>query len=212
MSRVKVVPKKRGRDHTGSGGSGRRGTGAGIDEVRASLIRDFGRQYVRFGHSELMGRTVGQLLCAEAPLTVDDISERLGVSKSPINEIARRLEELNLVRRIRVPGDRKYYYEIASTVFLQAATNLYRLYEENLRLADSALRAALERLDDAHADRDATRLLCERLIDMREFHRHLVEAYRRFIDEWREAEAELPSVEAYAELLASRHAPMLSGL
>lgn len=186
--------------------------GAGIDEVRDSLIRGFGRQYVRFGHSELMGRTVGQLLCAEAPLTVDDISERLGVSKSPINEIARRLEELNLVRRIRIPGDRKYYYEISPTVFLQAATNLYRLYEENLRLADGALRAALSHLDGADGEEDAARLLCQRLIDMREFHQHLVDAYRRFIDEWREAEAELPPVEEYTRRLESSRAPVLSSL
>lgn len=170
-----------------------------MDALREMLVRDFGRQYERFGHSELLGRVVGLLLCAEKPLTVDDISERLGVSRSPVNQISRRLEELNLVRRIRIPGDRKYYYEISPTVFLQAATNVYRLYEENLRVADTTLRAALGRLSEvAGEERSVLRTMCERLIDMREFHLHLLDAYRRFIDEWREAQTTLPAVEEYA--------------
>ena len=174
------------------------------DDLRESLIRDFGRQYVRFGHSELMGRTVGLLLAAEEALTTDEIAARLGVSKSPINQIARRLEELNLVRRIRKPGDRKHYYEISPRVFLQAATNLYRLYEENLRLADRTLRSALGRLQRAKAaESESLRLLCERVIDMREFHLHLVESYKRFIEEWNDAELKLPPVEAYAKRLAA---------
>lgn len=182
----------------------KRSSRGGRDELRESLIGGFGRQYVRFGHSELMGRTVGQLLCAEEPLTVEEIAARLGVSKSPVNQIARRLEQLNLVRRIRKPGDRKHYYEISPRVFLQAATNLYGLYEENLRLADASLRAALARLEgERGAVADATRVLCERLIDMREFHVHLVEAYRRFIEEWNEAELELPPVETYAKRLGA---------
>lgn len=171
-------------------------------DLRESLIRDFGRQYVRFGHSELMGRAVGLLLSVEEPLTTEEIAARLGVSKSPINQIARRLEELNLVRRIRKPGDRKHYYEISPRVFLQAATNLYRLYEENLRLAERTLRTALTQLERARgAEADALRLLCERVIDMREFHLHLVDSYKRFIEEWNEAELRLPSVETYAKRL-----------
>jgi DNA-binding transcriptional regulator GbsR (MarR family) len=147
---------------------------------------------------------VGQLLCAEEPLTVDEIAVRLGVSKSPINQIARRLEELNLVRRIRKPADRKHYYEISPRVFLQAATNLYRLYEENLQLADSALRSALDRLGEASgAEAEGLRLLSERLVNMREFHLHLVESYRKFLEEWNEAELSLPSVAAYAKKLSA---------
>jgi DNA-binding transcriptional regulator GbsR (MarR family) len=174
-----------------------------MDALREMLVSDFGRQYERFGHSELLGRVVGLLLCAEKSLTVDDISERLGVSRSPVNQISRRLEELNLVRRIRIPGDRKYYYEISPTVFLQAATNVYRLYEENLRVADRTLRKAIEQLDAQQSaeERSVLRTMCERLIDMREFHLHLLDAYRRFIDEWRAAQVGLPSLDEYAARL-----------
>jgi hypothetical protein len=43
--------------------------------------------------------------------------------------------------------------------------------------------------------------MCERLIDMREFHLHLLDAYRRFIDEWRAAQVGLPSLDEYAARL-----------
>ena len=103
--------------------------------------------------------------------------------------------------------------KISPRVFLQAATNLYRLYEENLRLADRALRTALGRLERAKGpEAESLRLLCERVIDMREFHLHLVEAYRSFIEEWNEAELELPPVETYAKRLAATSAATRSAL
>lgn len=170
-----------------------------MEELRESLVREFGRQYVRFGHSDLMGRVVGLLLSAERAMTETQIADVLHVSKSPVNKMTSRLEELKLVRRVRKPGDRKYYYELAPNAFLQAGTNLYRLYGENLRIADVHLRSALDRFERTSGDeREACRLLCERLIEMREFHRRMIASYRRFIDEWREAREALPSVKDLA--------------
>jgi DNA-binding transcriptional regulator GbsR (MarR family) len=167
-----------------------------MDEMRHALIEDFGNGYVKFGHSELMGRIVGLLICSEAPLTVDEISEQLQVSKSPVNQIARRLEELSLIRRVWVKGDRKHYYQIADDVFLQAGANLSRLFEENLQIAERHRRTALKKFAAAGREEKAKlRAFCERLINMHEFHLREIESYRRFIEDWKAAKAELPSVE-----------------
>ena len=175
-----------------------------MHELRRALVVDFGQQYVRFGHSELMGRVVGLLLSASAPMTEEEIAAELQVSKSPINQITSRLEELSLVRRIRIRGDRRYYYEISSDVFFQAGLNLARLLEDNLHIADAHLRAALAQLRSAaDAERAEIRVLCQRLIQMREYHRRVTEAYRRAVEEWREASRLLPDVEAYALELES---------
>ncbi len=72
-------------------------------------------------------------------------------------------------------------------------------------MADTTLRKALGQLSEDQSDdeRAVLRTMCERLIDMREFHVHLVEAYRRFIEEWNEAELGLPPVETYAKRLGA---------
>jgi DNA-binding transcriptional regulator GbsR (MarR family) len=169
-----------------------------MHQLRQALVGDFGQQYVRFGHSELMGRVVGLLLTATAPMMEDEIAAELHVSKSPVNQITRRLEQLSLVRRVRYKGDRRYYYEISPDVFFQAGLNLARLLEDNLHIADAHLRAALQRLSAAApGERAEIRVLCERLIQMREYHRRVTEAYRRAVEEWREVSRSLPSVEQY---------------
>jgi DNA-binding transcriptional regulator GbsR (MarR family) len=171
-----------------------------MDETRHALIEDFGNGYVRFGHSELMGRIVGLLLCSEEAMTVDDISERLEVSKSPVNQIARRLEELNLIRRVWVRGDRKHYYQIADDVFLQAGMNLSRLFEENLRIAEKYLRDLAKKYAAANKEEKAKlRNLLERIMMMREFHQREIESYRRFIDEWKTAKKNPPALEEFVK-------------
>jgi len=169
-----------------------------MDETRHALIEDFGTGYVKFGHSELMGRVVGLLLFSEEPMTADEMSERLETSKSPVNQIARRLEELSLIRRVWVKGDRKHYYQIADDVFLQAGANLSRLFEENLRIAEKHLRGLVKKYAAANKDeKNKLRPLLERIILMREFHQREVESYRRFIEEWKSAKKDLPKVEEY---------------
>jgi len=174
-----------------------------MDETRHALIEDFGNGYVKFGHSELMGRIVGLLLCFEEAMTVDDISERLEVSKSPVNQIARRLEELSLIRRVWVKGDRRHFYQIADDVFLQAGMNLSRLFEENLRIAEKYLRGLAKKYAAANKEERAKlRPLIERMSMMREFHLREIESYRRFIDEWKIAKKNLPAFEEYAKKLS----------
>jgi HTH-type transcriptional regulator, osmoprotectant uptake regulator len=167
-------------------------------EIVEVLVNEIGLQYVKFGHSELLGRVVGLLIASERALSEEEIAAELGVSKSPVNQITRRLEELNQVRRVRIPGDRKYYYEIAPDVFLRAAAYLAQLYEENVRIADTHLRSAVAQLQEAPAEEQAPiRLVCERLLEMRAFHSAHIAAHRRFLDEWKRLRAQVPSVEEY---------------
>ncbi|MFQ5651699.1 MAG: GbsR/MarR family transcriptional regulator [bacterium] len=173
-----------------------------MDQLQNAIVEDFGSGYVKFGHSELLGRVVGLLLCTDTPLTEEQISQELHVSKSPINQITRRLEQLNLVRRVRLQGDRKFYYQVSSDLFLQAGINLSRLYEDNLRIAETHLQVVLEKYRTAEAEERAKLgIIAERLIKMREFHLRQVQSYERFIGEWRTAKMNLPTVEEYAERL-----------
>lgn len=177
-----------------------------MESFKQALVDDFGLGYVKFGHSELMGRMVGLLLCSTEPLDAERIADELHVSKSPVNAIARRLEELNLIRRVRFKGDRKYYYEVSPHVFLQAGANLNRLEEQNLNIANNHLRVALERFEAAEGEkRETWRVICNRLIQMREFHLRMIDTFREFMEEWQAEREELPPVEEYRELL---NAPM----
>ena len=182
-----------------------------IDAIRQTLTQDFGLGYVKFGHSELLGRIVGLLIASVGALSEEQIAAELEVSKSPVNQITRRLEEINLVRRVRIKGDRKYYYTITPHVFLQAGVNQYRLYEETLQVANRNLETVLRAYVEAEGEaREELQIVGERLIRMREFHLRMIDSYRHFIDEWRAAENDLPSVDDYIERWDTQPLPAYS--
>jgi DNA-binding transcriptional regulator GbsR (MarR family) len=168
-----------------------------MEKLHEDIIEDFGNGYVKFGHSELMGRVVGLLLCMRETVTEDQICEMLHVSKTPVNQITKRLENLNLIRRVWVRGDRKHYYQIAGDVFQQASLNLMRLYEDNLRVAERHLRGVLKQLAQASTEEEKAglRLVGGRMIAMRGFYQHLLETYQRFIEDWKAAKKNLPKIE-----------------
>ncbi len=169
-----------------------------MDEIRQALVEDFGNGYASFGNSELMGRIVGLFLCADEPVNVDQIAEQLHVSKSPVNQICNRLEELKLIRRAWIKGERKYHYEIVDNVFLQASLNVSRLTEGNLQIAERNLEAVAKKFRTAgKAEKEELKVVCQRLLEMREFYRKMIESHHRFIDDWRVARPRLPSVEAF---------------
>lgn len=171
-----------------------------MDTIQQVIVDDFGRGYVKFGHSELMGRVVGLLICATEPLTEEEISQALNVSKSPVNQITSRLEELNLVHRVRIKGVRKFYYQISPDVFAQAALNLSRLFEDNLRVAERHLEPMLKKYAEADdSEKPKLKPACERLIAMREFHLREIAAYKKLLDDWHSTRDRLPTVEDYLE-------------
>jgi DNA-binding transcriptional regulator GbsR (MarR family) len=56
------------------------------------------------------GQIYALLFLSEEPLSLDDVSERLGVSKSNVSINIRMLEDYSLVRKVWVRGSRKDYY------------------------------------------------------------------------------------------------------
>lgn len=56
------------------------------------------------------GQIYALLFVSDEPLSLDDIADRLGVSKSNVSINIRMLEDYDLVRRVWVKGSRKDYY------------------------------------------------------------------------------------------------------
>lgn len=61
------------------------------------------------------GQIYALLFLSDEPLSLDEIGQRLGVSKSNISINIRMLEDYNLVRKVWVKGSRKDYYAAERT-------------------------------------------------------------------------------------------------
>ncbi len=151
------------------------------DRLRLDFIQDFGEAYQQFGLPRLMGRIVGLLLQEEGPLSLDDIAQRLQVSKGPVSQVIRRLSDRGLVVQAWVPGDRRHFYRATDDIFGRAFTNHTELLEKNLDLA----RRFVGRIDSAE-ERGADYFEA-RLSEMERFYSMMNRHLRAFLAEWHES-------------------------
>lgn len=77
------------------------------------FIESMGLLWEREGVPRIAGRIFGLVATSAGPCSLDDMTRELGVSKASISTDARRLEQLGLLERVAIPGDRRDYYTIS---------------------------------------------------------------------------------------------------
>ena len=160
-----------------------------ISSVRREFIEDFGEGYRSFGLSRLMGHIVGLLLYEEGPLSLDQIVDKLQVSKGPVSQITRRLSESGLIRKVWVPGSRRDHYQAEQEIFSRAFTRQADLFGMNLELSRKYLEMCREMGDEAPDN------FRRRIEEMYRFYELMNRHFRAFLDEWDEVRSGLDGAE-----------------
>jgi DNA-binding transcriptional regulator GbsR (MarR family) len=113
--------------------------------VNDSMLEGLSQLSDYFGFSKVMGQLYGALLLNKEPLSLDDLMERLNISKASVSMNIRTLEHLGMVRQVWLhgKGGRRKYYE-AETDFLQLISNILKSRE--MRDLDRALHVLEENL------------------------------------------------------------------
>src|SRR5207249_6839712 len=87
-----------------------------LDNVEDQFVELWNNMASLWGISPTMARIHGLLYICSAALSMDDIMERLGISRGNVSMNLSKLVEWGLVRRLHKRGDRKEYYESLSDV------------------------------------------------------------------------------------------------
>jgi hypothetical protein len=140
------------------------------------FIERMGLAIERLGLTRTFGRLFGLLMVAERPLSLDEMVDRLHVSKASVSTNARDCEELGLARRVGVRGDRKDYYEIAPGAFESVMAKRVGAIHAMAGLAAEGLQAVG---DDPSPARD-------RLTEMLDFYLFMGEQIEELLERWRE--------------------------
>ncbi len=144
-----------------------------LSAVHDSMIDGLGQLTDYFGFSKVMGQMYGAMLLSDRPLCLDDLVERLSISKANASMNTRTLENLGMVRQVwvRGSGGRRKFYE-AETDFWQIITNILKgremrdvdraigVMEENIR----RLHSQMDTMDEQ--DRELAQLYVERIKQM----------------------------------------------
>ena len=146
-----------------------------MPDPSSEFIQDFGEAYQQFGLPRLMGHVVGLLLSEPGPLSLDEITDRLHVSKGPVSQIMRRLREAGLVEKQWVRGSRRDYYRAHPQIFGRAFANHAALLRSNLELAHRYR---------GRVDGDRQPHFAARVAEMESFYAHMVEQLGQFLSAW----------------------------
>lgn len=130
--------------------------------VHDSMLDGLGQLSAYFGFSKVMGQLYGALLLSAEPLSLDDLMERLDISKASVSMNMRTLEHMGMVRQVwvRGGGGRRKYYE-AETDFWQIIANILSGREmRDVERALSVMETDVTRLRSAmgHMDIEDARL------------------------------------------------------
>ncbi len=140
------------------------------------FVEDVARLLIPSGVPPAAARLYGYLLLCPAPVSLDQITEDLEISKSSASVAARLLENYTLARRHSEPGTKRALYAVADD------------YEAMIRQQNRLLDALAGQFD-AGAELSASRAVSARLGDMADFYRLMRESMDDAIGRWRRRRA-----------------------
>jgi DNA-binding transcriptional regulator GbsR (MarR family) len=121
-----------------------------IVQVNKSMVDGLGQLAAYFGFPPVMGRLYGVLLMSPEPLSLDDLAERLGISKGNVSMNMQALERLGTVREVWVKGDthhkRRKFYEAEGDLWKIVTTVLHSRERREIEVALAVLGENVERL------------------------------------------------------------------
>ena len=124
-----------------------------------------------WGHSDAVGVLRGSLLLADGALSLDDLVEDTGYSKSTVSTSMSILERHGLVRRTIKPGDKRYYY-----VSVEDADATVNAQKEKTRQVTSIILTAVDQAErylenmEEIGQNEEMEGLCRRLVAIRYFY------------------------------------------
>lgn len=83
-----------------------------MNEVTVRFVERIALLCEEDGLPRIAGRLIGLLLLEGGAFSLDELAERLQVSKASVSTNARILERIGVIERISEPGDRRDYYRI----------------------------------------------------------------------------------------------------
>ena len=126
-------------------------------DVRLAVADDIGRLYARYGLALSIGRVFGLLLASNQALSLDEIADALGISKSGASVAARDLERIGVVNRLGTPGSKRVVYEATdemestfSGTFARVNDSLQAMHRAESRLGAGKAKKRMREMVEVH--------------------------------------------------------------
>ncbi len=138
------------------------------DYERSQFIQMFGQSFYMAGHKALGGQILALLVLHEdGVITLDEITDRLHVSKGPVSQVVRELCEQGLLQKTWNKGSRRLYFRLTPKAWSQSIRLLIHPLQHRLQSIQQLLHRIPPEVFDHHPRKQLNRLM---------------EVYQSFID------------------------------
>jgi DNA-binding transcriptional regulator GbsR (MarR family) len=147
------------------------------------FIEGWGRMGVHWGVGKVMGEIQALLYLSAGPLSLEEMSDRLKTSRSNISMNVRALQDLGVVKKVSVPGDRKDYYAAEEDVGRVARRLAAEKKRRELDPALDIVKRAVSATDGAEQDSNGDEAIrTERLLELKDLIETIAGIFEAFID------------------------------
>lgn len=123
-----------------------------LDKARERIIETIAQNIHLYGLVPSAGRQFGTMFFQNEPLTLDDMTEKLGMSKTSMSTSVRALSELKLVERAWKKGVRKDLYKVTDD-WHQSFIDLFSIkWRRSATLHMTAIKKSLTELKELQQD------------------------------------------------------------
>ena len=147
------------------------------DPQMRDVVLHFGEMASRWGFNRSVGQVLAAIVFTEQPLSADEISDQLGISRGNVSMAAKELQSWRLIRVHREPGDRKDYYCPNGSLWDMAQQVVSERRKREVDPTLSVLRAQLMQRDGQQADFAATKM--QEIHDLLELFTHWMDDVQR---------------------------------
>lgn len=143
-----------------------------LERARERVIDAIAQNINLYGVTESVGRLYGSLYFQEHPMTLDEMKEELGMSKTTMSTSVRGLMELKMVEKVWRKGERKDLYQ-AEMDWYQTFSDLFTLkwrsgVNNNIHAIEKSKSEILRLLSTDNLDEEV-REEAEKMIDKLEY-------------------------------------------
>lgn len=140
--------------------------------VQEKLMQALGRQSAFWGVGKITGEIYAALYLSQEPVSLAELSYSLGVTKGNVSIAIRTLEQLGMVKRRQLPGDRRVFFEAEPDFWIIAHRVLERRqkpeFDESFQMLDESIKEA-----QGAPPSDEQKFAVKRLSELRDFYKEL---------------------------------------
>lgn len=160
-----------------------------LDKARERIIETIAQNIHLYGLTPSAGRQYGTMFFHNEPLTLDDMTEELGMSKTSMSTSVRALSDLKLVERAWKRGVRKDLYQVKEDWY-QSFVDLFSIkWRRSISLHAVAVKKSLSEMKDLYENKDISedlKAILEIDIEKLEYMRDYFEWLDRLVDAFEE--------------------------